>query len=100
MTAIQEAARDIADRAIATWASADRLGEEFTLEQALNEVIDERIQNAHDARTRRGRWRHETASEEIEDALFAASVAHDVRDNTFRPSTGPVGDYVRGLLHP
>lgn len=98
MTAIQDAAQDIATRVHTTIAAYSKLGVELTTTQALDDVIDERIQNARDARARHGQWQNATSSTDIEDALFAATVARDVRDNTFRPSTGPLGDYVRSLL--
>jgi hypothetical protein len=56
------------------------------------------IETAQQARTRGGIWSSETASEQIDAALFQAAVAKDARDNTSRPSTGPMRDYVLSLI--
>lgn len=98
MTAIQDVAQDIATNVATVIKTAKSLGIDMTTEQAIDHVAATYRQYATDARTRHGQWRFETATEAIEEALFAASIARDVQENTFRPSTGPVGDYVRGLL--
>ena len=82
-------------------ANAARIGVELAgvdKEQALDMVIDQFITTAHQARTRDGVWASETSTEQIDAALFTASVAKDARDNTSRPSTGPMRDYVLGLI--
>lgn len=98
MTAIQDTAREIADRTRVTITIAEKLGVTVTTEQALAIVIDGLKRDATDARNRGGWWRYESTTEQIDAVLFAGSIAEDVRANTFRPSTGPVGDYVRSLL--
>lgn len=70
MTAIQDAAQDIATRVHTTIAAYSKLGVELTTAQALDDVIDERIQNARDARARHGQWQNATSSTDIEDALL------------------------------
>ena len=56
------------------------------------------IDDAGRARTRTGIYRYETTRETIEAAMFRGSVARDALDNTYRPSTGPVRDYVMSLI--
>ncbi len=98
MTAIQDSAQDIATRTRITVDAFRSFDTEISIDAALDKVIDNLLANAQAARTRDGSWRYETPTEQIADALFLGSIARDVRENAFRPSTGPVGDYVRGLL--
>lgn len=70
----------------------------FDLESAIDAAVSACKQEAEDARTRRGAFQYETTTEKLDAMRFLGSVADDVADNTPRPSTGPMRDYVRGLL--
>ena len=69
--------------------------QELAIDYATRSFID----TASEAANRSGYFRFETSSETIEEALFHSSVAKDIQDNTFRPSTGPVRDYLIHLLN-
>ncbi len=99
MTAIQDTAREIAERVTVTLKVTSALGVTLSTESALAQILNDLMQDATDARTRGGRWARESTSEEIDAALWRGSIARDTLDNTSRPSTGPVGDYVRALLN-
>jgi hypothetical protein len=82
-------------------ANAARIGVELAgldKEAALDVAISQFIETGHQARTRGGIWARETSTEQIDAALFQSSVAKDARDNTARPSTGPMCDFVLGLI--
>jgi hypothetical protein len=92
-TAMQDTAAIIANSA--------RIGVELAgldKEAALDVAISTFIETGHQARTRGGIWARQTSTAEIDAALFQASVAKDARDNTARPSTGPMRDYVLSLI--
>ncbi|AHH16556.1 hypothetical protein NONO_c17560 [Nocardia nova SH22a] len=98
MTAIQDTAREIAERTRITITVTKQLGITITADSALARVAADLMQDATDARTRAGIWSGERTTEQIEAALWRGSVAHDAVTNTHRPSTGLVGDYIRALI--
>lgn len=69
-----------------------------TEDQAIGLATKSYIDAAYMAAKRIGPFAA-TLSKENKDAhAFYGMVAHDVRDNTSRPSVGKCGDYVRGQL--
>ena len=93
-SAIQNAAASIAN--LATMRK-DLAGED--IETALNTAAQTFIDQASDARTRRGNFAQETTSAQMEDVMFLASVAHDILDgDVSRPSTGNVRAYTLSLI--
>ena len=94
MSAISKAANSIA---ILASMRIDLAGED--VETALNAAARTFIDRASDARTRRGAFAGETTSEQLEDVMFLASVAHDILDgDVSRPSTGNVRAYTLSLI--
>ena len=69
-----------------------------SLEETVDRIAQGMVDNASDARTRRGVWASESTSEQIEAALFYGSVARDVLDGSIaRPSTGNVREHTLRL---
>ncbi|WP_139361079.1 hypothetical protein [Mycobacteroides salmoniphilum] len=92
-TAMQDAAAEIALAA----RTAIRIAG-LDVEAAIDDAALMYIEEAHLARTRGRHWARESTTEQIDAARFRGSVASDTRDNTPRPSTGPMRDYVRNLV--
>ena len=95
---IAESVKMIVASARATIGLAKSMSVEMGANDALLFAARAVIDNSHDAASRTGQWSGESTSMQIEDAHFNASVAHDIIENTFRPSVGNVGDYARRLL--
>lgn len=94
MSAIAKATNSIA---ILASMRMDLAGED--VETALNAAAQNFIDQASDARARRGAFARETTSAQLEDVMFLASVAHDILDgDASRPSTGNVRAYALSLI--
>ena len=94
MSAISNAAATIANLATMR---VDLAGE--ATETALNAAAQAFIDQASDARLRRGVFAEETSPERMKDVFFIASVARDIIDGEVsRPSTGNVRAYALSLI--
>lgn len=72
---------------------------DITAEEAVDRFARTMVENAHDARTRGGRWAQESTTQQIEDAMFQGAVAADVLDGTVsRPSIGNVRAHTLALI--
>ena len=98
MTTIIEVVSKIADTAAGIMAMSSKMGVVKSPAEALHFTAKSLISRGNSANSRSGVWSSETTCEQIEEALWFASVAQDILDNTFRPSTGPVGDYALGQV--
>lgn len=98
LTAMQQTIEKIAELVRTELRIAQRYGVVLTTDQAVDTVVSDLIRDGRDASARRGYWQREITTERMEGVLWMAAVAGDIRDNTFRPSTGPAGDHLRKLL--
>lgn len=92
MNTTQPLVRNYSD-ALDILANTVRLATSFgkTPDEAMNLAAEAAVKSGHDARTRGGIWASESSAEQIEDALFMATVARDVLDGRVaRPSVGNV----------
>jgi len=85
MPSLLWAVEQIADGAIARTLLGARV------EDALSQATAALIARAHVLPL-------DLSAHEAESRIFVAAVAHDVRANTHRTATGPLGDYVRGRV--
>lgn len=68
------------------------------VDAAIDYAVNTITSDAHDALKRTGAFTCDMTTERLDEWRFLGSVAEDTRNNTPRPSTGPMRNYVRALV--